>query len=64
MTYLSKYGLFGCFNSMGGFIDLLLKYLKFMGDMYVLGDYLNAKLLYYDEKKSNFYVKYIKINVE
>ena len=49
---------------MGGFIDLLLKYLKFMGDMYVLGDYLNAKLLYYDEKKSNFYVKYIKINVE
>ena len=57
----SKYGLFGCFNSIIGSYDILLINLNFVEDVWILIDYSNVMLLKYDGKKqiSIFDVKYI-----
>ena len=48
MTYLSEYGHFGCFNSMGRFIDTLMIHLNFMQEIWIFSDYLKLMLLEYD----------------
>ena len=48
MTYLSEYGHFGCFNSMGRSIDTLMIHLNFMQEMWIFSDYLKLMLLEYD----------------
>jgi hypothetical protein len=59
MNISSTFGLFGCFDSMGGSIGTLLQYLNLMGDMWILSNYLNVMLLKYDEK-----IKYIHFDVK
>lgn len=72
MTYLSKsrhvftFWTFGCFDSTSGFINTLVIYWCFMGDMCILSDCLIVMLSKYDGKIIVLFldVNSIEINVE
>lgn len=42
-----NFGLLGCFNSMGRSINTLMIYLSFVGDVWIVSDYLFVMLLKY-----------------
>ena len=48
--------LFGCFKFMGGSIDTLIVYLNFMGDMWILSDYLNGMLYKECDGKNQIFI--------
>lgn len=50
MNIFPKFGLFGCFNSMVGYVGTFMQYLNYMGDMWIFSNYLKVMLLKYDEK--------------
>ena len=47
MDILSKFGLFGCFNYIGGYVDTLLFVPRCQGDVWILGDHFNVTTLKY-----------------
>lgn len=48
LDIFSNFGLSSCFHFMGRFVNALLIYLNFVGDMWILIKYLNIMLLWYD----------------
>lgn len=65
MDIFSNFGLLGCFISMGGSVDTLMKYLDFMEDMWMFSDYLNVMMRKYDGLIKYLFLmfKYIEIDV-
>lgn len=57
LDIFSKIGRFGCSNSIDIFVNTLLINWHFMGDMWILSDYFNVKLIKYDgnNKKSIYW---------